>query len=69
MKNNTPEFTKKELVLIEELTTMHIDMLVCDAESESDSDILADLKEAEQLHYKLLKCLNLPNPYWFEKYS
>ena len=55
MKNNTPEFTKKELVLIEELTDMHIDMLVCDAEA--DTDILADLKEAEQLHYKLLKCL------------
>ena len=44
MKNNTPEFTKKELVLIEELTDMHIDMLVCDAEA--DTDILADLKEA-----------------------
>tara|TARA_R110000772_G_scaffold208810_1_gene319361 strand:+ start:141 stop:317 length:177 start_codon:yes stop_codon:yes gene_type:complete len=57
MKNNTPEFTKKELVLIEELTNMHIDMLGCDAES--DSDILTDLKEAEQLHYKLLKCLSL----------
>ena len=55
MKNNTPEFTKKELVLIEELTDMHIDMLVCDAEA--DTDILADLKEAEQLHYKLLKGL------------
>tara|TARA_R110000796_G_scaffold7674_5_gene26187 strand:+ start:330 stop:500 length:171 start_codon:yes stop_codon:yes gene_type:complete len=51
------EFTKKELVLIEELTNMHIDMLGCDAES--DSDILTDLKEAEQLHYKLLKCLSL----------
>jgi len=47
------KFEKEELVLIEQLLEMHMDMLECDADT--DECIMADLKEAEQLHYKVLK--------------
>ena len=47
------KFEKEELALIEQLLEMHIDMLECDADT--DECIMADLKEAEQLHYKVLK--------------
>lgn len=46
------KFEKEEVALIEQLLEMHIDMLGYDA---TDEDIMADLKEAEQLHYKILK--------------
>ena len=47
------KFEKEELALIEQLLEMHIDMLECDADT--CECIMADLKEAEQLHYKVLK--------------
>jgi len=47
------KFEKEEIALIEQLLEMHIDMLECDADT--DECIMSDLKEAEQVHYKVLK--------------
>ena len=47
------ELNKEEAALVEQLVEMHVEMLEDD--SHSDEDTLADLKEAQALHYKLLK--------------
>ena len=47
------ELNKEEAALVEQLIEMHIDMLECDADT--DPSIMSDLKEAQSLHYKVLK--------------
>ncbi len=53
------ELTKEDIALIEQLLEIHIDMLSCDADE--DEHVMSDLKEAEALHYKVLKYFRNPN--------
>lgn len=50
---NKLNLTKEDIALIEQLLECHIDMLSCDADT--DEHVMSDLKEAESLHYKVLK--------------
>lgn len=50
------DLTKEDIALIEQLLEMHINMLSCDAKvDEHVKHVMSDLKEAESLHYKVLK--------------
>lgn len=57
--NDKLNLTKEDIALIEQLLEYHIDMLSCDADH--DQDVMSDLKEAESLHYKVLKYFRNPN--------
>ena len=54
------DLTKEDIALIEQLLEYHIDMLLsCDADH--DEDVMSELKEAEAVHYKVLKYFRNPN--------
>jgi len=49
------ELNKEEAALVEQLVETHIDMLEADSDTKIGIWTRTDLKEAQALHYKLLK--------------